>query len=198
MAEEKFLSDIVRKQYLALESVRDEEINGLMTQYSIKRDDAELKYWRNIAEQEKQLFQKCITHSELYHKTGKENFEFEGYVVEDDDIYQILHYAHVKQENVDGVGVRIWARGDKDTDCSSPDDVKFYKITIDDYPELRKNAYSEPRRSVSFEIHLSQTWTRYKIMQEFNEIVDKVKARIDFDYFGLVYGNLDNIWIRGP
>ena len=191
MTENTFLSDIVRKQYLALENARNVEIDKLMTQYSMKRDQAELWYYRMITEQDKLFFQKAVTRSEFYNHIDRENFEFEGHVVEDDKINQILFYAHGKQINVDGVPVCLWAEeGDAydGYECTSPDNIKRYRIIIKDY--------LEENRGIDFVINFNQTWTKNRIMEEFDDIIDRVRRKVDFGYFEGIYGKLNNVvWL---
>ncbi len=49
----------------------------------------------------------------------------------------------------------------------------------------------------NFLSNLNPTWTKDKIMEEFDDIIDKVRRRVDFGYFEGVYGQLNNVhWLH--
>ena len=187
MNEDRFLSNRVRDAYFRLEEERNNRIEDIMRREGLGRDAAELSFYRAVGAERKKMLQNALNTTEFFTKIRERmDMDFEGAVV-DFDLAVNIRYAHFKAAMVDGVRVTMWAENNEQEAyvCDSPENVVGYKVSI-------KN-YDDHTHGISFFIKKDEIWTKEKIMQEFDEIIEQVKKRVDFSIFKTLYGNLTNV-----
>jgi len=181
-----FLSERVREMYQEMDNAYEAAVDKTMEETGLDRDAAELALIRTQKQENKKKLQKAISTDDLAEKFQSGVVDYEGSVTSDGCVTN-MSYVHLKRRIVDGVQVDIWAEEDEWESyfCTAPENVMGYRITIADYDYDNKG--------ITFLISLGDVWTKEKIMQEFEDIVQQVKERVGLGVFEVMYGELSNV-----